>query len=62
VPPETIKKVAATKGQSVRRTDFFLLAGEVRARVAGETCGGAALAVANSDGFLLEGELLALSH
>jgi hypothetical protein len=23
VPPDTIKKVAATKGQSVRRTDFF---------------------------------------
>jgi hypothetical protein len=23
VPPDTIKKVAATRGQSVRRTEFF---------------------------------------
>jgi hypothetical protein len=25
VPPDTIKKVAATRGQRVRRTDFFRL-------------------------------------
>jgi len=45
-----MKKVAATSGQSVRRTDFFL------GRTAKGFCGDAlgALAVANCDGFPLE--------
>jgi hypothetical protein len=50
VPPETMKKVAATRGQSVRRADFFFF-GESRV---GGSGGCVALAVANCDGFLLE--------
>ncbi|PYV50869.1 MAG: hypothetical protein DMG92_06230 [Acidobacteria bacterium] len=45
-----MKKVAATRGQSVRRADFFFL-GESRV---GERWGRGALAVANCYGFLLE--------
>jgi hypothetical protein len=45
-----MKKVAATSGQSVRRTDFLL--GKTATGCCGYSVG--ALAVANFDGFLLE--------
>src|SRR4051812_30579037 len=48
-----MKKVAATSGQSVRRTDFFRLGDVLWAGIAGESSGRTGLAVANCDGFLL---------
>jgi len=56
VPPETIKKVAATKGHKVRRTKFcfwdFAGGGVSGAMLCGFQA--VVLAVANFDGFLLK--------
>src|SRR5579863_10048073 len=51
VPPDTIKKVAATRGQSVRRTNFFRLETTARGWEFSSCC---RLAVANFYGCLLK--------
>src|SRR5579863_1754485 len=51
VPPDTIKKVAATRGQSVRRTNFFRLGTTARGWEVSSCC---RLAVANFYGCLLK--------